>query len=236
MSRPDTAMVLAAGLGTRMRPLTNTRPKALVEVGGKALIDHTLDRLVEAGVKRAVVNVHVFADQLRDHLAKRDDLEILISDETDVLLETGGGVKKARAMLGEAPIWVANSDYVWIDDAPPALPALADLWDPAVMDALLIVVPKERTQGFDSPGDFFRSEDGTLTHRGTATAAPLHCFGVQIIDPTLVYREPETKFSLLRVWLAAAERRRLIGFVPEGYWMQVGDPAALDAAQGRLAR
>jgi MurNAc alpha-1-phosphate uridylyltransferase len=231
---PKTAMVLAAGLGTRMRPLTDDRPKALVEVAGKALIDHTLDRLVEAGVERAVVNVHAFAGQLQAHLAKRAYPEILISDERGALLETGGGLKAARALLGEEPIWAANSDYVWLDDHPPALQALAAAWDPARMDACVIVVPKDRTQGFDTPGDFFRAEDGRLTHRGSAASAPLHCFGVQILDPQPVYREAEQAFSLFRSWMRAIGRGRLYGFSPEGFWMQVGDPAALVAAEARL--
>lgn len=234
MSSPKTAMVLAAGLGARMRPLTDHRPKALVEVGGKALIDHTLDRLVEAGVERAVVNVHAFADQLEAHLAKRAYPEILISDERGALLETGGGLKAARALLGEEPIWAANSDYVWTGDDPPALRALAEAWDPERMDACVIVVPKARTQGFDTPGDFFRAEDGRLTHRGLAAGAPFHCFGVQILDPQPVYREVDRAFSLFRTWMRAAEQGRLFGLLPQGFWMQVGDPGALAAAQARL--
>ncbi|QUD86263.1 nucleotidyltransferase family protein [Phenylobacterium montanum] len=239
MSGPTTAMVLAAGLGTRMRPLTDTRPKALVEVGGKTLIDHTLDRLAEAGVTTAVVNVHAHADQLIAHLdarAARDpSLKIHVSDERGALLETGGGVKKARALLGEAPIWVANSDYVWTHDGrPPALARLAALWDPAQMDSLVIVVPKARTQGFETPGDFFRDEAGRLTHRGARETAPLHCFGVQIIDPNTVYQVAEDRFSLFKVWMAAQARGRLFGYEPEGFWMQVGDPAALEAAEVRL--
>ena len=232
---PKTAMVLAAGLGTRMRPLTDTRPKALVEVAGKALIDHTLDRLAQVGVERAVVNVHAFADQMEAHLARRTDLEILISDERDALLETGGGMKKARAMLGEAPIWVANSDYVWIDEGEPGLARVARTWDPARMDACLIVVPKERTLGFDTPGDFSRDDDGALTRRGDAPTAPLHAFGQQIIDPQPVYADPATAFSLRGVWFAAAESRRLIGVVPDGLWLQVGDPRALEVAEARLS-
>lgn len=232
---PKTAMVLAAGLGLRMRPLTQTRPKALVEVAGKALIDHTLDRLAEVGVERAVINVHTFPDQMRAHLARRTDLEILISDETHALRETGGGVKQARAMLGEAPIWVANSDYVWTGTAAEGLGRIVAAWDPARMDACVIVVPKDRTTGFDTPGDFTRAEDGALTHRGAAPSAPLHCFGVEIIDPQLVYAVPAETFSLLGVWLKAAERGRFIGVVPDGLWMQVGDPRALDIAEARLA-
>ena len=194
---PRTAMVLAAGLGLRLRPLTESRPKALVEVAGRSLIDRTLDRLVEVGVERAVINVHAFADQLETHLAGRRDLEILISDERVAPLETGGGVKKARALLGEAPIWVANSDYVWTGDAAGGLGRIAETWDPARMDVCVIVVPKDRTTGFATPGDFSRADNGALTHRGTAATAPLHCFGLEIIDPQVVYAEPEEKFSLL---------------------------------------
>ena len=239
MSGPNTAMVLAAGLGTRMKPLTDSRPKALIEVGGKALIDHTLDRLAEAGVTTAVVNVHAHAEQMIAHLqarAVRDpSMTLHISDERGALLETGGGLKKARDRLGEGPIWVANSDYVWLGDgATPALARLAALWNPESMDALVIVVPKDRTQGFDTPGDFFRDEHGALTHRGSAPTEPLHCFGVQILNPQPVYATPEDRFSLFRTWIAASEQRRLMGFVPDGFWMQVGDPAALEAAETRL--
>jgi N-acetyl-alpha-D-muramate 1-phosphate uridylyltransferase len=234
MSGPTTAMVMAAGLGLRMRPLTDHRPKALVEVGGKALIDHILDRLEAAGVTRAVVNVHGFADQLTDHLARRRSPEILISDERAALLETGGGLKHARALLGEAPIWVANSDYVWRQGHDDALSMVASAWDPARMDACVIVVPKARTSGFDTPGDFFRDDAGRLTLRGAAAAAPLHCFGVQILDPQRVYEVAETRFSLFQVWKAASEQGRLYGVVPDGFWMQVGDPAALAAAEARL--
>ncbi|HWF76492.1 MAG TPA: nucleotidyltransferase family protein [Caulobacteraceae bacterium] len=231
---PKTAMVMAAGLGLRMRPLTERRPKALVEVGGRALIDHILDRLEAAGVTRAVVNVHAFADQLEDHLGRRRSPEILISDERNMLLETGGGLKRARSMLGEAPIWVANSDYVWMDGRDDALKMVADAWDPARMDACLIVVPKARTAGFDTPGDFFRDDAGRLAHRADAPEAPLHCFGVEIIDPQRVYEIADEKFSLFRVWQAASAQGRLFGVVPDGYWMQVGDPAALAAAEARL--
>lgn len=232
---PRTAMVLAAGLGTRMRPLTDVRPKALIEVAGKALIDHALDRLIEVGVERAVVNVHAFADQVEAHLARRRDIEIRISDERAMLLETGGAVKKARALLGETPIWVANSDYVWTGGAETGLGRLARTWDPARMDACVIVVPKDRTLGFETPGDFFRGDDGALTHRGAAAEAPYHCFGVQIIDPAAAYAEPDAEFSLLRLWLRFCERRRMFGVVPDGLWTQVGDPEALKVVGARLA-
>ena len=232
---PGTAMVLAAGLGTRMRPLTDDRPKALIEVGGRALIDHLLDRLEAQGVGRIVVNVHAFADQLEDHLRRRrGDAEILISNERAELMETGGGVKQARALLGEEPIWVANSDYVWIEDGEAALKTVADAWDPGKMDSCLIVIPKARTLGFDTPGDFFETAHGDLIHRGAEPEAPLHCFGIQILDPGMVYAVPEDRFSLFRVWMAAAARGRLKGVTPGGFWMQVGDPASLEAAEARL--
>jgi MurNAc alpha-1-phosphate uridylyltransferase len=239
MSAPSTAMVLAAGLGTRMRPLSDHKPKALIEVGGKALIDHTLDRLVEAGVTTAVVNVHAHAEQLIAHLdarAARDaSMTIHISDERGALLETGGAVKKARALLGERPIWIANSDYVWIEGGePPTLVRQAAAWDPERMDSLVLVTPRERTLGFETPGDFFRDEAGRLTRRGEAPTAPYHCFGVQIIDPRTVYRVAEDRFSLFQVWIAASIRGRLFGHVPDGLWMQVGDPQALLAVEARL--
>jgi MurNAc alpha-1-phosphate uridylyltransferase len=227
-------MVMAAGLGMRMRPITATRPKALVQVAGKALIDHILDRLEAAGVTRAVVNVHAFADQMQDHLARRRSPEILFSDERAMLLETGGGLKHARALLGNAPIWVANSDYVWLEGADDALAMVASAWNPAAMDACVIVVPKARTSGFDTPGDFFRDDAGRLTLRGDAAEAPLHCFGVQILDPQRVYDIAADRFSLFQVWKAAADQGRLTGVMPDGFWMQVGDPASLAFAEARL--
>jgi MurNAc alpha-1-phosphate uridylyltransferase len=227
-------MVMAAGLGLRMRPLTERMPKALVDVGGKPLIDHIIDRLEAVGVTRVVVNVHAFADQLEAHLARRKSPEILISDERRRLLETGGGLKASRELLGEAPIWVANSDYVWIEGADDPLRLVAQAWDPGTMDACLIVVPKAHTLGFDTPGDFFRSESGGLTHRGRAPEAPYHCIGVEIIDPRRVYEVAQDKFSLFQVWMAASRQGRLHGVAPDGVWMQVGDPASLEAAEARL--
>lgn len=236
MSAPKTAMVLAAGLGTRMRPLTNDRPKALVEVGGKPLVDHALDRLVEAGVERAVVNVHYFADDLEAHLLARTRPEILISNERDLLLETGGGLRKARARLGDDPVFVANIDSVWTERSP-ALAGLAAAWDPERMDALLLLAPLAETLGFDGPGDFFLGEDGRLAHRAGAAAAPFAYVGFQILKPQLVDDRPEgVAFSLFPCWMAAQAQGRLYGAVLDGFWMHVGDPAALRAAEARLTR
>jgi MurNAc alpha-1-phosphate uridylyltransferase len=227
-------MVMAAGLGTRMRPLTEATPKALILVADRPLIDYVIAPLIAAGVERIVVNVHAFADQLEAYLKGRKDAEFLVSDERGGLLETGGGVKHARALLGEDPIFVCNSDYVWLKPGEPALDCLVEAWDPERMDALVTVIPRERTLGFDTPGDFFQDEAGRLTHRGEQPSAPLHAFGIEILDPQPVYAEPRAKFSLRDVWFASADQGRLYGLVLDGLWMQVGDPAALKAVEAQL--
>lgn len=233
---PKTAMVMAAGLGTRMRPLTDTRPKALVEVKGKPLIAYVIDPLVAAGVERVVVNVHAHADQLEAYLRGRRDAEFLVSDERARLLETGGGVKHARALLGEAPIFRCNSDYVWLKPGTPVLDELVAAWDPARMDSLVTVVPKARTVGFEeSPGDFYQDEAGRLTHRGERPDAPLHAIGIEILDPRPVYADPREAFSLRDIWFRSSDQGRLFGHQPEGLWMQVGDPRALEAVEARLS-
>jgi len=236
MTPPTTAMVLAAGVGSRMRPLTNDRPKALVDVAGRPLIDHMLDRLGEAGLTRAVVNVHAFADRLEAHLNRRTKAPaIVISDERDDLLETGGGLKKARMLLGDAPVFVANIDSVWIEQGAPALSALAQAWDPAKMDVCLLLTPTLAATGFDGPGDFFKDGDGRLTFRGEAPAAPFAYIGAHICKPQIVDGEPLAPFSLARLWRRLAPLGRLHGVVLEGEWMHVGDPDARDAAEHRLA-
>jgi MurNAc alpha-1-phosphate uridylyltransferase len=235
MTAPTTAMVLAAGLGTRMRPLTNDRPKALVEVGGRALIDHVLDRLAEVGVERAVVNLHAFADRLEAHLAARArPPAVVFSDERARLMETGGGLKQARPLLGDAPVFVANIDSVWTERAP-ALRGLVEAWDPARMDALLLLAPMSDCLGFDGPGDFFRGEDGGLRLRGSAASAPFAYTGFQIAKPHIVDSGPDGPFSLFPVWVDLAAKGRLFGQVLDGTWMHVGDPAARDAAEARLS-
>lgn len=234
---PETAFILAAGLGTRMRPLTNDRPKALVEVGGRTLIDHMLDRLHAAGARRFVVNVHAFADRLEAHLKGRRDLDIVISDEREALLETGGGLKKARPYLGEDPIWVANIDSVWLETAPDgtAMTALCDLWDPETMDAALLLAPMERTTGFDGAGDFFIDGHDRLSFRNAAATAPLNYMGVHITRPQIVDGVPEAAFSLAKVWRELAPQGRIAGCVMDGDWMHVGDPAARDIAEAKLS-
>jgi MurNAc alpha-1-phosphate uridylyltransferase len=247
MSVPKTAIVLAAGLGTRMRPLTNDRPKALVEVGGRALIDHMLDRLADAGVQHAVVNVHAFADALIDHLARwTGPLSLAISDERShpEPLETGGGIRFARDLAGDAPILVANIDSVWVEDHEPPAGAIAALcrdFDPDRLTARLMLARMERTSGFDGPGDFFLDDNGRLEGRRSrgAAAAPFNYMGVHIVDPRPIYAHPEIAFGLFPGggglwgdWIASG---RLHGMIMEGDWMHVGDPQAREAAQARLA-
>lgn len=232
---PKTAMVLAAGLGTRMRPLTDDRPKALVEVQGRALIDHVLDRLADAGVETAVVNVHWFADRLEAHLAARGrGPEIVISDERAVLLETGGGLKKARGLLGEEPVFVANIDSVWIDRGD-ALTDLIRLWNPETMDAVLLLARREGSIGFEGDGDFFMADDRKLTFRGDAPSAPFAYMGVHITRPGYADYGPDGPFSLSPLWRKSAAEGRLFGCVLDGDWMHVGDPQARDDAEAKLA-
>ena len=231
---PRTAMVLAAGLGTRMRPLTLDRPKALVEVGGRTLIDHVLDRLIAAGVTKAVVNVHAFADRLEAHLAARNDLEIVISDERDRLMETGGGARQARALLGSAPIFVCNIDSVWEERAGSALAALAAGFDPAFMGARLMVAPLSAQLGYDGAGDFRMTGEGRLAFRGEAADARFAYTGVQVIDPAVLDAEPIEPFSFTRIWRRLADGGRLFGAALDGFWMHVGDPEARAQAEARL--
>lgn len=239
MSRPKIAMVLAAGLGTRMRPLTNDRPKALVEVGGKALIDHMLDRLAAAGVETAVVNVHAFADRLEAHLndrvAKGLAPRIVISDERPQALETGGGLKKALPLLGEGPVWVANIDSVWIEMGVPALEAMAAAWDSSRMDVCLMLAPTATSLGFHDSGDVFLKDDGAVRFKGPGERAPLVYVGVHICEPAIVKDGPEGPFSLTPLWKTLAADHRVHGVAPEGLWMHVGDPDAREAAEARLS-
>jgi MurNAc alpha-1-phosphate uridylyltransferase len=238
MSGPKLAMVLAAGLGTRMRPLTDDRPKALVEVGGRALIDHMLDRLAEAGVETAVVNVHAFADRLEAHLQARQATgaapRIVISDERPQALETGGGIKNALPLLGDSPVWVANIDSVWIEAGLPALDAVAAAWAPDAMDVCLMLAPTAGSLGFHDSGDVFLEDGGAVRFKAPGEIAPLVYVGVHICKPAITADGPEGPFSLTPIWKALAAESRVHGISPEGLWMHVGDPVARDLAEEKL--
>ncbi|HXQ10272.1 MAG TPA: nucleotidyltransferase family protein [Caulobacteraceae bacterium] len=234
MSGPKTAMVLAAGLGTRLKPLTDARPKALVEVGGKPLIDHALDRLAAVGVERAVVNVHAFADQLEAHLATRAQPKITVSDERAAALETGGGLKKAIPFLGAGPVWVSNIDTVALGGGAAALEALARAWAPETMDVLLLLAPTRTSLGFHDSGDVFLEPDGRVRFKAPGETAPSLYVGVHITDPAIVADGPAGPFSLLGIWKALAARGRVFGLSPEGLWMHVSDPAGKALVEARL--
>lgn len=234
---PETAMVMAAGLGKRMRPLTATRPKPLVEVQGKTLIDHTFDHLRAAGVRRAIVNVHYLADQMEAHLKARvTDIELLISDERRQLMETGGGIVQARELIGDQPFLCVNSDNLWVDGPIDAIRGLAAQWDDARMDALLLLVPLARAHSHRGQGDFRLDALGRITERRKpGRLAPFVYTGVQILSPRVIRDWPEGPFSTNLFWNRALEAGRLWGMVHQGLWFDVGTPAAVGAAEAVLA-
>jgi N-acetyl-alpha-D-muramate 1-phosphate uridylyltransferase len=225
---PQTAMVLAAGLGKRMRPLTATRPKPLVEVAGKPLLDHALDRLRAAGVKRAVVNVHYLADALEAHVRKKvQDLEITISDERELLLETGGGLVKALPLIDADPFLVVNSDNLWVDGPADSIRALAARWDDGAMDALLLLVPLARANCHNGKGDFHMDGAGRLSRRKPGRLAPFVFTGVQILSKRLFDDAKAEPFSLNVLWDRAIEKGRAFGLAHNGLWFDVGTPPAV---------
>ncbi len=231
---PRRAMVLAAGLGTRMRPLTNRVPKPLIQVGGKALIDHALDRLAAAGVETAVVNIHHFADQLQRHLAERQRPEIVISDERQHLLGTGGGAVKALPLLGGAPFFHVNSDTLWIEGVVPNLDRLAASFNPDFMDALLLLAPTTASIGYEGRGDFALAPDGRLRPHGEREVLPFVYAGAAILAVPLFANAPEGAFPLTRLFNRAAEAGRLHGLRLEGLWMHVGTPGAIAEAEAAI--
>jgi len=231
---PRCAMVLAAGLGTRMRPLTDTMPKPLVKVAGRPLIDHVLDRLVDAGVEIAVVNVHHFADQLIEHLGRRLRPRIAISDERGLLLGTGGGVRKALPELGDGPFFHINSDTIWVDGVKPNLARLAEAFDPAAMDALLLLSPTTGSIGYTGRGDFAMAPDGRLTRRSNRNTVEFVYAGAAILRPALFIDAPEGEFPLTDIFDRAAKKGRLFGLPLDGLWMHVGTPAAVKEAEAAM--
>ncbi|WP_434405426.1 nucleotidyltransferase family protein [Sphingobium sp. DN12] len=231
----DTAMLMAAGLGKRMRPLTATRPKPLVKVAGKALMDHALDRLAAGGIKTVVVNVHYLADTVEAHLRTRKDMDFRISDERAKLLETGGGLIHARPLLGDKPFICANSDNLWIDGPAETLGMMQRLWDPERMDALLLLVPLARANCHSGPGDFHMDANGRLTRRKIAHVAPFVFTGVQILSPRLLIDPPADVFSTNIFWNRAIAAGRLYGAVHQGLWFDVGTPQAIPVVESMIA-
>ena len=232
---PNRAIVLAAGLGTRMRPYNGHIPKPLVEIGGKSLIDYSLDRLADAGVESVVVNVHHLADILERHLAPRQRPQIVISDERGELLGTGGGIAKALPKLGEAPFFLVNSDTVWLDGVKPNFRRMADAFDPQTMDALLLLAPTANSIGYTGRGDFAMLPDGRLRRRRENEVVPFVYAGAAVLSPAMFADAPKGAFSLTLLFDRAIERARLYGLRLEGVWMHVGTPEAVAAAEAALA-
>ena len=231
---PRRAMVLAAGLGVRMRPLSDAKPKPLVAVGGKPLIDHVLDRLAEVGVEIAVVNVHYLADQIERHVASRQAPKIIISDERDALLDTGGGIVKALPVLGTAPFFHFNSDAIWIDGVRPNLLRLAEIFDPVRMDGLLLLAATSMSVGYAGRGDFTMTTDGRISRRRERDVVPFVYAGAAIFSARLFSTAPPGAFSLNLLFDRAIEAGRLYGLRLEGVWMHIGTPEAIAAAEAAI--
>jgi N-acetyl-alpha-D-muramate 1-phosphate uridylyltransferase len=232
---PHGAIVLAAGLGTRMRPYNGQIPKPLVAVGGKALIDYGLDRLAEAGVERVVVNVHYLADVLERHLAARTKPKIVISDERGLLLGTGGGIVKALPALGDAPFFLVNSDTLWVEGVRPNFLRLADAFAADKMDALLLLAPTTDGAFYEGRGDFAMRPDGKLRRRSEQEVVPYVYAGAAILTPALFAGAPSGAFALTELFDRAETAGRLYGLRLEGTWMHVGTPEAVAAADKALA-
>jgi MurNAc alpha-1-phosphate uridylyltransferase len=230
----DTAMVMAAGLGTRMRPLTETLPKPMVQVAGKPLIDHALDRLAEAGIARAVVNVHHFPEAVEAHLSSRAAPQVSISDERALLLETGGGMVRAQTQLPD-PFYCVNSDNIWIDGPKDAFRELSDAWDPARMDALLLLVAHSGARNFGGKGDFHMDGRGRLSRRRSGRIAPFVFTGIQLVAKRLLRDAPEGPFSTNVLWDRAIAEGRLYGAAFTGQWFEVGNPEAIAPTEAALA-
>lgn len=224
-------MVLAAGLGTRMRPITDSIPKPLVKVAGSTLLDHALAGLERAGVTQAAVNVHYLPEQIEEHLSARQGLAIAISDERKQLLDSGGGVKKALPLLMPGPLFVLNADSFWIDAGPPTLTRMASRWNPDAMDMLLLLARKDQSVGFHGAGDFFQDDLGRLTRRGDASSAPFAFAGASILQTKTFEEEAEDKFSLNKLFDDAIAKGRLYGAVLDGLWLHVGTPEAIGESE-----
>ncbi len=232
---PRTAMIMAAGLGKRMRPLTATKPKPLIEVAGQSLLDHVLERLKAAGVKKAVVNVHYLADAVEAHLATRPHgLEIAISDERKLLMETGGGLVRAEPLIDSDPFLAINSDNLWIDGPADTLKLLASHWDDRKMDALLLLVPLARAENHKGMGDFHMDRTGRLRRREKSHVAPFVFTGIQMISKRLLREAPEGPFSTNVLWNRAIEEGRCFGAVHQGLWFDVGTPRSITMTEATL--
>ena len=229
---PKNAMILAAGFGKRMRPITDKTPKPMLEVGGRTLLDHSIDHLAANGIEKVVINVHHLSTLIKQHIKRRSDVEIVISDESDKIMETGGGIAKALPLLGDDPFFVINGDVLWLDGPTSALHRLAHTWNQSSMDALLLLHSTVEAYGYDGMGDFFVDPIGTLIRRPEREIAPYLFAGVQIIQAKSLSKAPAGPFSLNVIYDQAIEEQRLLGLVHDGDWFHIGTASGLSQAEG----
>lgn len=233
---PKTAMVLAAGLGMRMRPITESTPKPLIKVSGKTLLDYGLDALSAVGVSKAVVNVHHLAAQIENHVAGRTAPQVIISDERETLMNSGGGVVKALPQLGRDPFFILNADSFWIEGYQPNLDRMIDSWDGDTMDILLLLSSMNSAVGYDAPGDYMMEPDGRLERRGDNPTAPFAYAGAAIVNPQIFEDPPNGAFGLVEIFDRAMAAGRLFGMRMDGLWLHVGTPQAIKDAEKAIAR
>ena len=229
--RPKNAMILAAGFGKRLRPITNKTPKPMLEVAGRTLLDHSIDHLAASGIEKVVINIHHLGSLIEQHISRRTDVEIVISNESDEILETGGGVAKALPLLGEDPFFVINGDVLWLDGPTPALRRLARTWDQSRMDVLLLLHSTVEAYGYDGSGDFFADPEGTLIRRPEREVSPYLFAGVQILQAKSFTETPVGSFSLNLIYDQAIEEGRLFGSVHDGDWFHIGTAGGLSEAE-----
>ena len=232
----DTAMVLSAGLGTRMRPITDTIPKPLVPVHGKTLLDYALDALEAGGIRRTFINVHYLADQIEAHVAGRSAPQIIIANERDELLDSGGGVANAIENEPKQSMFVLNGDSFWIDAEQSNIKRLKAAWNPDLMDMLLLVADGNQATGYEGVGDFFMNEAGQMSRRGSAPSAPFIYAGAIVTTTGFLRSVSERKFSLNRLFDAAIQENRLYGLALDGLWLHVGTPASIEEAEKAIDR
>lgn len=230
----DTAMVLAAGLGKRMRPLTLTKPKPLQEVGGRTMLDHALDKCVAAGIKRVVVNTYYLAEQIEAHLAKRTDLEIVTSRET-TLLDTGGGIKKVLPYFDNKPFFCLNADLPWMEGSVPSLKRMMEVWNPEIMEALLLLMPTHKARGFADHGDFWMEKNGRVWRMDSPRPRPYVWISAQILTPNLFKNIDKDSFSNNEIWDNVERHQELYGLEHDGTCYHVGTPEDLTQANDLLA-
>ena len=229
---PKNAMILAAGFGKRMRPITDKIPKPLIEIGGRTLLDHNMDQLAANGVEKVIINIHYLGAQIQQHLKRRTDIEIVISDESDKIMETGGGVVKALSLLGDDPFFVINADVLWLDGPTPALQRLTQTWDQDRMDGLLLLHSTVEAYGYDGLGDFVVDPKGLLTRRPEREVSPYLFGGVQILQRKTFDGAPAGPFSLNQIYDRAIENARLFGSIHDGDWFHIGNSKGLTLAEG----